>query len=289
MADRASSLHGTPRICMPVFSSFANHAYRTGLMEAQDVLGECVDVDRIDLRARWDFRLKESWLSRAAYHGRLRLFERMNPGLHAQRVTQDYDAFIAVCPNWRDLVNLNAVSGWEERCKVSICWIDELWAQEVRELGPWLRQLRRFDHVFVGIAGTARALELAIDKTCHELAGAVDAFRFCPVPTAPRRVIDLYSVGRRVEPIHAGMRRLAERRQLFYVYDTAASGDTRVSDYRAHRQMYAETAKRSRLFAMAPGKVDVHQTTGGQVDIGYRCFEGSAAGAVLVGAPPDSD
>ena len=48
-------------------------------------------------------------------------------------------------------------------------------------------------------------------------------------------------------------------------------------------------AKRSRYFMVAPGKVDQPGETRGQVEIGYRYYEGAAAGAVLIGQPPDTE
>jgi hypothetical protein len=48
-------------------------------------------------------------------------------------------------------------------------------------------------------------------------------------------------------------------------------------------------ARRSRLFIVGPAKLGVPEETRGQQEVGYRFFEGSAAGAVLVGQSPDCD
>jgi hypothetical protein len=45
-------------------------------------------------------------------------------------------------------------------------------------------------------------------------------------------------------------------------------------------------AKRSRYFMVAPGKMNSEGETVGQVEVGYRYYEGAAAGAVLLGQPP---
>ena len=77
---------------------------------------------------------------------------------------------------------------------------------------------------------------------------------------------------------------------MFYIYDTlddAAMGETQ--GYAQHRELYANITKRSRLFMVAPAKMNFREETGGQVAIGRRYFEGLAAGAVLVGQAPDCE
>ena len=62
-----------------------------------------------------------------------------------------------------------------------------------------------------------------------------------------------------------------------------------VYDYRQHRELYANIAKRSRYFVVAGAKADMLRGAAGQVEIGYRYFEGTAAGAVMIGEAPDCD
>jgi hypothetical protein len=62
-----------------------------------------------------------------------------------------------------------------------------------------------------------------------------------------------------------------------------------VRDHQQHRNLVANIAKRSRYFVVAPAKMDSLGETCGQVEVGYRYFEGAAAGAVLIGEVPDSD
>jgi len=74
---------------------------------------------------------------------------------------------------------------------------------------------------------------------------------------------------------------------MFYVYDTFPSVFTEVYDHRQHRDFYANLAKRSKYFMVAPGKMDAPEETQGQVTIGFRYYEGAAAGAVMIGQPPN--
>ena len=40
---------------------------------------------------------------------------------------------------------------------------------------------------------------------------------------------------------------------------------------------------------MAPGKVNVPEETHGQIEVGFRYFEGSAAGTIMIGEAPDCE
>jgi hypothetical protein len=275
---------------MPTFSAFARNAFRTVFREAQDVLVDCDDVDLIHLEPSNGFAFKEKWLMRLVYHDVSGRLVSINPGLRPARLTRDYDLFILVCPWWRDVWYANAIQGWRDHCRTSVCWIDELWANSVPQLQSWLPVLSKFDHVIVGISGSGKALGDAIGRPCHEIQGGVDAIRFTPYPNPPARVIDVYSIGRRLDGIHRVLLNLAASKEMFYVHDTLQNtGDSQAPDHREHRDMYAHMAKRSRFFMVAPGKVNVPEETRGQVALGIRYFEGSAAGAVLIGQAPDCE
>ena len=277
-----------PRICMPTVAGFARNTFRTGLYEAQDVLASCADVERIPLEPAPGFAFRQHWLMRLVYHDVSRSLVFRNPGLRPLRLTKEYDVFLVVCPYWRDVWYANAIQGWRDHCRTSICWVDELWAGDLSQLRYWLPVLSRFDHVIVGVAGSAKAVSEALGRPCHEMAGGVDAIRFSPYPSPPERVIDVYSIGRRQEAVHRSLRALAAR-DLFYVHDTLADvGNSETPDHAQHRDMYAGMAKRSRFFVVAPGKMNAPETRG-QAALGFRYFEGSAAGAVLIGQAPDSE
>ncbi len=274
---------------MPTFSGVVRKAFRAGMYEAQDVLAACDDVDLIQLKATASLDTKTKWVGRVVYRDLTRRAVTLNPGLEPVRLTKDYDLFVLLCSTWwPDVWYANAIEGWRERCKTTVCWIDELWARDVRELKRWLPILNQFDYVFIGVSGTAAILSDVLGRPCHEMQGGVDALRFTPYPGCPRRAIDLYSIGRALRPIHERLLKWAEDEGRFYVYDSIVNiADRDTLDYVHHRKLYASMAKRSRLFSVAPGKMDSTAETAGQVALGLRFFEGSASGAVLVGQAPD--
>jgi spore maturation protein CgeB len=274
------------RICMATWRGFSKAAFRCGLYEAQDVLMEIDDVDLISLEPGRMFRFKERWQRRLLWRDVTRKLIYVNPGLHPFRLEREYDLFVVVCQSWADLLYLNAVKGWKDHCRISVCYIDELWAREIPNNRYWMHRLMEFDHVILGLRGSVAAVEKKIGRACHYVPGGVDAIRFSPYPEPPERVIDVYSIGRRWEGVHQRFLQLAAERKIFYMYDTfygASAADVEVSSHRQHREFLANAAKRSRFFQVGPAKMDSLRQTGGQIEIGYRFFEGAAAGAVLIG------
>jgi len=278
-----------PRICMPSGRRFKKKTFLCGHYEAQDVLQEVDDLDLICLEAGAHYEFREQWQRRLLFHdfsGRL-IYQ--NPGLKKVRLTQEYDLFLARCQYSHDFVHINAIEGWKDQCKVSVCWLDEFWAAEIVQYEHLIHALRKFDHVFVACQGTVESLTKAIGKPCRWLAGAVDTLRFCPYPNPPQRVVDVYSIGRRREGIHRELSRAGEKGSLFYLHDTFGGSLSDVYDYREHRNVFSSVAKRSKYFLVAPGKLSVQDETCGQEEIGHRYYEGAAAGAVMIGQAPKSD
>ena len=81
-----------------------------------------------------------------------------------------------------DLIHVNAVTGWKERCRTSVCWIDEAWAHDSERYKYWLPALGKFDHVILGLGGSVDAFSRALGRPCHHVPTAVDAIRFSPFP-----------------------------------------------------------------------------------------------------------
>jgi hypothetical protein len=247
------------------------------------------DVDLICLEAGWGSPLKDSWQRRLLFRDVSRRLNFLNLALHRVRLTREYDLFAIVCQNYWDLLYINAIDGWEDCCKTKVCWIEEIWAEQMWQYKYWLPVLRRFDHVFIGLRGSVTSLSNAINRTCHWLPSAVDMLRFSPYPNPPARLIDVYSIGRRSEGIHRALLQAAGCGEIFYIYDTFQGADMQAYNYQEHRDLLANVAKRSLYFVVAPPKMDVPGETQGQVEVGYRYYEGAAAGTVMIGQVPDCE
>jgi len=276
-----------PRICLPTARRFSRMAFQCAHLEAQDVFARVDDVDLIELEPEPGFHTRQHWLRRLMYRDVSRKLAFVNPGLKRVRLAKDYDLLVVMCQTYWDFLNVNAIDGWKDHVKTSICWIDELWAANLPLYKYWLPSLRRFDHVVLGMQGTVAPLSEAIGRRCHYVPAGVDAIRFSPYPETPDRVIDVYSMGRKWNGIHQALLKQAASNEIFYIYDTLQTGESQASDHRQHRDLYANTAKRSRFFTVAPGKMDAQAETQGQIEVGFRYYEGSAAGTVMIGQAPD--
>jgi hypothetical protein len=288
VADQRQGLKA--RICMPTMRSIAREVFQGGFYEGQDVLAETDNVDLIELQTGRGFRFRDRWQRRLLFRGVSRNLAYVNPGLQRVRLVQDYDLFIATCNNSWDLMYVNAIEGWQDRCKTSVCWLDEIWAADIPACRDLLRTLRRFDHVFLNTLGTVDPLSNFLNRQCHALPVGTNAIRFSPFPNPPARSIDVYSIGRRWEGVHQALLRAVSERGLFYVYDTfQAMAKMEPIDFSQHRNMFANMAKRSKYFIVSPAKMNRLEETRGQVEIGYRYFEGAAAGTVMIGQVPDCE
>ena len=275
---------------MPSARNFKNETFLCRHYEAQDVLVDVDEVDLICLDPGYGYEWKELCQRRLMFRDISRRVIFANPGLHKVRLSREYDLFLVRCQTEKDLPDINAVENWKEKCKTSVCWIDEMWAAQLPWHKYWLHALNRFDHIFVTCFGTVDPLSKTLGRPVRWLPGAVDTLRFTPYPDPPARPIDVYSIGRRCEQIHRRFLQAAERKQIFYIYDTFLGASlSKVYDYRQHRQHLANVAKRSRYFVVAPGKVDSKGETNGQSEVGGRYYEGSAAGAVMIGQAPHSE
>jgi hypothetical protein len=278
-----------PRICMPTGRNFRKKAFHCAQYEAQDVLAQVDDVDLIFLEPGRGYESRELWQRRLMYRDISRRVVFANPGLRKVRLTREYDLFVARCQTYKDLLDVNAIEGWKDHCRTSVLWIDEMWAASIPEQKYWLHALRQFDHVFIGFRGAVAPVSNAIGWPCRWLPCAVDTLRFTPYPKAPARVVDVYSIGRRREGIHQALLQAAKSGEIFYMYDTSAGSLVDLYDHRQHRDHFANVAKRSRYFMVAPGKFDCIDETAGQVEIGFRYYEGAAAGAVMIGEAPNCE
>jgi hypothetical protein len=122
-----------------------------------------------------------------------------------------------------------------------------------------------------------------IDSECRYLPSGIDTLRFCPYPNAPRRSIDVLSIGRRSEQTHQALLRTVDE-DMFYMYDTLSNLASENLEH--HRLLLANMAKRSRYFIANPSRINDPEETGGQSEFGYRHFEGAAAGAIVIGERP---
>ena len=250
--------------------------FRCAHFEFEDVIAE-VDAVEILAPAFETFTRRHTFAKQLAYHSPLTV----NPGMTPKKFDSDYDVFVAVCGDPTDVIRINALGNWRERCRKAVMVIDELWITQMEKYDRFLQMLRKFDLVCLYYSQSPEVLNRRIGPRSMYLPPAVDAIRFCPYPNPPERVVDVYSIGRRSASTHKALLKLAAEQGIFYVYDTTSADQ--VLDPTDHRLLYANTLKRSRTFIVNPGLIDRPDIRGDQIEIGYRYFDGIAAGAINVG------
>ena len=107
-----------------------------------------------------------------------------------------------------------------------------------------------------------------------------------PRRPAPRALHPHLQPGRRHPATHAGLLEYSRDRDRFYLYDTL-QGNLPVQDPVQHRDLLAEKLKRTGFFIANKAKVNEGGERGTQEEVGFRFFEGAAAGTVMIGDPPD--
>jgi hypothetical protein len=272
-----------PRIL--IFSQrkiFGNALFRGPLYEFEDIISQIDSADLLAPQADLS-NLRHTIAKRIAYHAPIAL----NPGIQRIQVREHYDLFLAICGAPADLLMVNAVGKLREVCERSVCLMDELWVKQMADHRHFLRILENFDVVILYYSQSVKALSERIGRKCVFLPPGVDTILFCPYPEPPKRVIDVYSIGRRSEITHRTLLRMREDKKLFYLHDSIA-GDQAIN-LMEHRALLANVAKKSRYFIVNPGLIDRPDRRGSQIEIGNRYFEGAASGTIMVGERPNNE
>ena len=200
----------------------------------------------------------------------------------------EYDLLFAVLDNPWQMHLLESIKGWREKCRHAACFIAEMWEPD---LGNWRlpkEPWSDFDHVFLGVTRCIQGLQKLIKPPVTYVPPAVDTLRFSPYPNPPQRSIDVSYVGRRSPIIHDALVVRAAKDNFFYYYDTV-KGKLEIGNPKEHRLLLSGLFQRTRYNITNYAKFNEKAETGGTQEIGYRFFEGAAAGTVMVGMPPAGD
>jgi hypothetical protein len=283
----------------PIFPVPGNDAPRTCLISfahAEDNLSRCVGyefedvVRQIESPDLWYFEPTALYPIRKRVVNRsTKCFSpahRLNPGIHKFKLAKTYDLGVVICQLANDLFALNAVEDLHQRCGVTVCWLEEAWVKQLNKHKGHMKLLSRFDYLFTSCSQSALKIQEATGRPCAYLAPGVDTLRFCPYPNPPERSIDVYSLGRRSEVTHKALLELAQASNLFYIYDTLETKDTKTP--LEHRDLIANLCKRASFFIANTAKIDLPTETHCQAEVGYRFFEGAASGTIMIGERPNN-
>lgn len=264
--------------------------------ELEDTFAAVVECQRIDATD-----LPAIELSRRAY--KLARLACRSPGLarllapspRSQVLLQsDFDLFFPVFSHAFQLYSLATIRNWRQRCRKAACYITEVWSEFLPEY--LFELLSDFDHIFLSSCHCVQDVARVTGRPCTYLPLAVDVPRFSPVRPDRPRPIDVCNIGRRSPVTHRALLEMAERKPVFYYYDTvAASGDNlknrtfRVDSPHEHRRMLATILKHSAYYFANRSYIDRSDMTAGHEEISSRFYEGAAAGTVMIGEAPRAE
>jgi Glycosyl transferases group 1 len=264
--------------------------------EFEDVIAEVTGADRVEVdnEPALEFSRRVYKLLRLGTRS-ANLARAFAPWPSTVRLERDYELFFPVFNHTHELYALRALPDWRARCRVAACFITEVWAHQLPRY--LLEQLSQFDHIFIGTRHCVEDVARITGRPCSYLPQAADVLRFSPWPNQPPRNIDVCNIGRRSPTTHEALVKLAAARQIFYYFDTFAGGSGRddkqrtfrVANPRQHRLLLASLLQRSRYFIANRSRINEPEHTAGHEEIAGRFYEGAAAGAVLLGEPPNSD
>lgn len=271
---------GQPRILLFSHKNIYDHlVWRCPFREFERILQE---VDSVDVLAPHPTKWYPNGRRAAMRLGEIAPLP-INPGIPTTHIDRDYDLFITVCERVSELLHLKSISRLKDRCKKTVCWLPEFYFKDIPVYKSCVEVLKQFDYVIFMFVASDPFLPFIKGQSRYLPAG-IDALNFCPFPNPPSRSIDVLSIGRRAQPTHKALLRMAREEGKFYVYDTIDA--LKAHDLDEHRLMTANLAKRSRYFIVSPGKFDKPEETGGTSEFGYRYFEAASAGTMMIGMRP---
>ncbi len=196
----------------------------------------------------------------------------------------DHVVFMAYTP-W-DLPLLEQLKSLRGSGATVSVWMPEVWPTGLEDRRLAYECYSMVDHVFVGIDEAVEPLQrLAPDSQVHVLPPAVDVDLFRPSGPFGARGIAVLGIGRRDPDQHAELLEWSRSRGGLYLYDTTKS---EAIDWKEHRRALANWYRHSSIAICNYAKMGNEHETGGLRVLPGRLFEGLAAGAIMVGIPPDS-
>ena len=272
-----------PRMCVLSLRGVVPHMARCSAFEFEDVVCEMEGADLFAPQTRPQPRQPSRLLR--VISGRTPWTVTAKPTVEPIRVVRPYDVAIAMVQSPADLVRFQAFQGWRENSRVAICYVEEVWQGWIEQYSGSkspIHLLKDFDYVFLNCLRSVDAMRDVIGRPVHYIAPGIDALRFRPV--RERRSTDVYYMGRRSTTTHEALIRLLEAGEISYAFDSVDG--LNVEEVRQHRLLLAGAIQNSRYFIVQRAKANVEVQTTAQEELGFRYFEGAAAGAVMIGSAP---
>lgn len=263
-----------------------NFIYNSCLYEFEDLVGE-FEQGNVVSPQQYDFLGKAIKKLVKSQTKQFPFLTKINPYRQTISLEREYDVFFTILDFSWNLSSINLLNNWRKNSKFAVCYLIELWRKDIPQLKNFLQFFDNFDLICLGHGEIVDEVQEIIQRPCIYLAPGVDTVKFYPDLNRDRS-IDLINVGRRSAVTHEALLELAEQSDFFYFYDYISGAGIRNNQHQSHRTFIANKLKNSRYFITNHAKINQPEQTQGQIEIGYRFFEGAAAGSILLGCPPNN-
>lgn len=277
-----------PRTLIWSLRNIQNFIYNACLFEFEDIINSVDDADLI-APLQYDFIGRVIKRLVKTQGSNFKFLNNLNPYLKSSELKQEYDIFFAILDFPWNISSINLLKNLRQKSKFSVCYIVELWNSDLPRLNNFLKYFQDFDLICAGHYHVVENVRQITNVPCIYLAPGIDTIKFHPNLKHGSRSVDLCSLGRRSSITHQALLQLAEDEPFYYFYDYTSGTNIRSDRHREHRTFTANLLKSSRYFITNHAKVNQPEKTQGQMEIGYRFFEGAAAGNVMLGKPPNSE
>ena len=272
-----------------------NFVYNSCLFEFEDIIE---DVDTANVLAPPQYNALGTFLKRVVEYKTRRTdafsLTKLNPYVGSIELHYEYQIYFVVLDFPWYFSSVNLLKNWRRRCRFAVCYVIEVWNCEIPQMKNFMDFFNQFDLVCVGTYSVVEQVQAIANVPCMFLPPGIDTLRFCPdfdgANSEESRTIDVCNIGRGFPVTNRALLEKAQQDDTFFYYHELTNGSVlRVSDHRAHRRLVSNILKRSRYFITNYAKANLPELIEGKHEIGYRFFEGAAAGNVLIGAPPNKE
>jgi hypothetical protein len=199
------------------------------------------------------------------------------------RARYDVCVLVAMAPYW--LPSLRYIRNLRSAAQRVVVYLFDSWLRDLPTLRSYRRLWSLVDDLIVSFAHSLDSYTRALPCRVHYLPQAIDGRWFHPY--RGERRVDILSLGRRLEPVHAQLLEISRRRDLFYEYQTHRM--PQAIDFAENQELVGRECQLARTHVSWSVDRTNPLRQGEGTAVTARWFESAATGGVVVGAAPGGD
>lgn len=290
MLNLTASCHQESRVLTWSLRNVQNYVFNSCLFEFEDVIESVDDVDIVSPpQYNWLSRTIKRAVINKTEHIKPLSLTNVNPYIGTIDLHYEYDIYFVVLDFPWSISSLNLLKNWRRKCRIAVCYIVEIWNADLPNMVNFMPFFNQFDLICIGTHHVLEDVQKMATPPCVFVLPGIDTLKFQSNPQTDARNIDVCNLGRRSPVTHKALIKKAEEQSFFYYHELTNGSALRVENHQTHRTLVANTLKSSRYFVTNYAKADKPERIVGEYEIGYRFFEGAAAGCVLIGCPPEGE